>query len=487
MYECPNCGANIKFDIKLQKMLCAFCDSTFDPFQVTEAHEVEEQNMMEVTVYTCSQCGGEIIGDDNEVATFCSFCGTSTILNSRIEKTRKPKKILPFKITKDDCAKAYKNLVRKAVFAPDYIKDPKRIDSFRAIYMPYWLYDMEKHGTVSYSAKHTYQKGDYEYTQHYALSADVDILYEGINYDASSSFSDNLSNAIAPFDAEQDVDFTSSFMSGFYADAMDVDAETYKTEVLEATRRDAADRLKRVTPKKNYVIEDNSVMNSLKLKTKKETLAMFPVWFMSYRTKDKNGEDRVLYSVINGQTGKAVADLPVDMKKYLIGSLILAIPFFFVFNFLFTFKPLTVLIIAAIMMLVCGIVLVSEASSIARQEMKLDDKGAMFSAGILNKDRRSKAVREQEEQKKSLEKKIKGEMQKGNQGLFWICVILIACLAIFKPVQDFWYYGAVILCGICDCLMTISIMSSYNRRLSRPLPQFKRKGGDDSANISSDI
>lgn len=50
---------------------------------------------------------------------------------------------------------------------------------------------------------------------------------------------------------------------------------------------------------------------------------MFPVWFLSYRNKD-----RVAYATVNGQTGKVAADLPVSLMRYFIGSVILAIPIF---------------------------------------------------------------------------------------------------------------------------------------------------------------
>ena len=50
---------------------------------------------------------------------------------------------------------------------------------------------------------------------------------------------------------------------------------------------------------------------------------MFPVWFLSYRKKD-----RVAYATVNGQTGLVVADIPIDPKRYLLGSLLLAIPIF---------------------------------------------------------------------------------------------------------------------------------------------------------------
>ena len=51
--------------------------------------------------------------------------------------------------------------------------------------------------------------------------------------------------------------------------------------------------------------------------------SMFPVWFMSYR----NG-DRITYATVNGQTGKVAADLPIDIKKYLLFSGVLALIIF---------------------------------------------------------------------------------------------------------------------------------------------------------------
>ena len=34
MYECPNCGGNLKFDIASQQMACAFCGTHLDPYSV---------------------------------------------------------------------------------------------------------------------------------------------------------------------------------------------------------------------------------------------------------------------------------------------------------------------------------------------------------------------------------------------------------------------------------------------------------------------
>jgi hypothetical protein len=50
---------------------------------------------------------GEILSTDDMAAGFCSFCGASTVLYSRIEKEHRPAYIIPFTKTKEDCKKAY--------------------------------------------------------------------------------------------------------------------------------------------------------------------------------------------------------------------------------------------------------------------------------------------------------------------------------------------------------------------------------------------
>lgn len=86
-----------------------------------------------------------------------------------------------------------------------------------------------------------------------------------------------------------------------------------------------------------------------------EDRALFPVWFLSYRNKD-----RVAYAIINGQTGKAVADLPVSLVKYFVGSALLAIPIFILLNLMFTIRPKVTLVVASFIALITIIMYVSE-------------------------------------------------------------------------------------------------------------------------------
>lgn len=96
MFACKNCGGNVKFDIKSGQLACEYCHSLFDPYAYEDkTSDAEVKKDFEATIFTCPQCGGEILSTDDTAAGFCSFCGASTVLYSRMQKEHKPAYIIP--------------------------------------------------------------------------------------------------------------------------------------------------------------------------------------------------------------------------------------------------------------------------------------------------------------------------------------------------------------------------------------------------------
>lgn len=97
MFACKNCGGNVKYDIASGQLACEYCHSLFDPYAYEDkTSDAEVSKDFDATIFTCPQCGGEIISTDNTAAGFCSFCGASTVLYSRISKEHRPDYIIPF-------------------------------------------------------------------------------------------------------------------------------------------------------------------------------------------------------------------------------------------------------------------------------------------------------------------------------------------------------------------------------------------------------
>ena len=440
MYACPNCGGNLKFDIPSQQLACEYCQTQADPYSFEDKDEKNFANKdYEVTVFSCPQCGGEIVSTDNSAAEFCTFCGASTILHSRLRNEKRPNYIIPFKKTKEDCKKEYSALMKKAIFAPDALKDPKYIDGFRGIYMPYWAFYVEQQGDFQLSGSRTRRRGDYIITDHYNLKGDIDAYYKGLSYDASSSFDDNISEKLAPFDVKGMKAFTPAFLSGFYADTADVDSEEYRVEAENFATEESAKIIRSNPEFAGMAISGSLGASALGTHTKEVDSTMFPVWFMSYRNAG-----RVAYATVNGQTGKVVTDLPVDTRKYLWGSLILAVPLFILLNLFFTLMPSTLLIITTVLAGIALAIYFSELGAIKKKE-KLEKKKDI---GLIT------AI---------------------------AALILGIGITILQPVSDLFYYGGALV-SLVGIFVTIKdIMYYYNIMTTRRLPQFDRTGGDDRA------
>lgn len=525
MYECPNCGGNLTFDIPSQQLACAYCQTHLDPYSYEKDHDAVETDTYDATIFTCPQCGGEILSAQNEATGWCSFCGAHTILDSRISREKRPNYIVPFRLTKEDCKQAYGKMMKHAFFAPKELKDPRWVDNFRGIYMPYWVYMVTQQGHSVLSAEKHYREGNYSITDHYALHSDLNNYYKGLAYDASASFADSISESIAPFDVKGMRAFTPSLLCGFYADTADVPSDLYIQDVMDIANDNTVKEIKKQQPFQGLSIQQptqqENLNRSLNSRCTQIDSAMFPVWFLAYRNKD-----RVAYATVNGQNGKVAADLPVDTKKYLLGSLLLAIPLFLLLNLLFTVVPSTTLLIASLLAAITAIIDVVELQRISRKESFADDKGKQFqttgTAGQPPSKRNRAKVTINSivivfvaavflmsfmgalsnsvgmgsrililpvfivtlittiigfvmRRKSSQRHKVPGFLGSS------LAVLLAALILVIDPVSDLYYYGGTILAGAAIFLTLLGIIREYNVLATRPLPQFDRKGGDDRA------
>ena len=544
MYNCPNCSGNLSFDIASQQLKCDYCGTQLDPYEYQKTQDAEQSDVFGVTVFTCPQCGGEIMTTNVTAAGFCTYCGASTILDSRMSQEKRPAHIIPFTRTKEDCRKAYSSLVKRALFAPKEFRDPAYLDRFRGIYMPYWVYNCKMDGNLCLKGTKEYRRGDYEITEHYDLTGQVNAVYEGLTHDASSSFDDTVAAAIAPFEAKKMQPFTPSILCGFYADAPDVKSNVYKEDVREAICTDSLDRLSGVPEYRANGVdlpdeEDfNKKLSSygISLSTDEPVCAYIPVWFLTYRK-----DDRVAYAVMNGSTGKITADLPIDEKKYILGSLLLAVPFFALLAFFLTLTGHMVLLLSSVVALISLILYTAEVSAISDKESHAGDKGFTFKGEKISPGSKKKKEKDTGGKKK-LPKGVKdiaviavfliiyaivglrpsidyimgngritfytiyaiastlvligtlyfthefAETETARKSLILhtagsiLAVIAAAGILVWDPVSDLWFYGGSIAAAAGVCLTFTGIIKKYNVLATRPLPTFyDRKGGNDRA------
>ena len=310
-------------------MLCDYCGSHFPPESIRDdTHKDARQNpYFDGYVYVCPSCGGELMTTaPNDAVGFCPYCGGASMLFDRVRQIWPPDEVIPFRITKDQCRQIYTKEVRRHPLVSRKYRDPKLIDSFRGIYMPYWRYQAKHEGQYAiHAVSEPREKHGLRITYYYKLTGDTDISSEGYTHDASRAFADSLSECIEPYDQETARPFTPGYLSGFYSEVADVKEEEYQQVAENALSESVQERLfselsdhQELTKRLAAPFEAEI---PIELTRSRRTLQ--PVWFMSYRNKN-----RLTYAAVNGQTGKIHAELPISPLRFLLAVLLVAAALF---------------------------------------------------------------------------------------------------------------------------------------------------------------
>ncbi len=195
-------------------------------------------------------------------------------------------------------------------------------------------------------------------------------------------------------------------------------------------------------------------------------IGMFPTYFLAIRNPKK---DLVNYAVINGQTGKVIADLPVDFSKYIIISLIVSLIIFLIINPYLILTPIKVSVFAIIAGIISAIISRKQIKKIMVRETHEDDQGVEFASGGLNliKNYYSKKKR-----KDHLFKYMYKEL---------LAIIIPLFPIIAQVVDDSHYYISAFVSLVLIILSFYDLVKEHNLLVSNKLPQLEKRGGDENA------
>ena len=367
--RCPHCGGEVAYDPGLQMIKCEYCDSVITAEDYDEY--LDSKGLFSANEQVCRQCGAEIISTDNTLATFCSYCGSPLTLDSRLTELKKPDYIIPFKVKRTRAVREYKNKIHHTLMAPDWMSEEGNIEKFRGIYMPFHLFRYTGEGVFrgkAHRSRTEYDHGTrYDVYETYDVESPAEIDYDMIPVDASAAFPDPISMTLSPYTIKNMVGFERPYLAGYYADGRDVDPEIYdpKYEVIAKNDMGNTERLKT----RGMDVSPSEVLRQVNVERKTST-ALFPIWFLSFRNSDK-----VSYAAVNGDTGELAADIPIDFRKYLTGSVIVAGILSLILNLFFTITPARLMAMASILSAVIFFAADRLLNDTYRQEKHLDDPG----------------------------------------------------------------------------------------------------------------
>ena len=121
--------------------------------------------------------------------------------------------------------------------------------------------------------------------------------------------------SIEPFDLSGAVDFQTAYLSGYFADKYDVDAESSVARANERIKRSTEDAFRETVHGYTTV---TTTYSGIQLKNGTAKYALYPVWLLNTVW---NGQKYTF--AMNGQTGKLVGDLPMDKGlfwKWFLGT-----------------------------------------------------------------------------------------------------------------------------------------------------------------------
>ena len=325
-YKCPNCGGDLTFDPASGKYKCEYCLSSFtqeeaekanpkaaealngedDAAGAQEASDAQKESSTEETkgeteqgeavVYTCPNCGAEIVTDATTAATYCFYCHNPVVLSGRLSGEYMPDFVLPFKISKEQAIEKFLSFTRKKHFIPKDFFEKSQVQKMTGVYFPYWIYggDFETDYIARGRKVRVWQTGDVEYTETsiYDVRREGEVRVDGLSRNALNKADRDLIECVQPYRLEEMQPFSMGYLSGFQAEKRDIEQA-------------------QIAPEK------------MKLSPKREDwrYVLFPVWTLTYPGKD----GKVYYYAMNGQTGTINGDFPYERKRALLTSAVSAL------------------------------------------------------------------------------------------------------------------------------------------------------------------
>ena len=240
-YKCPGCGAAMEYDGQSGQLACSYCGThlsvqEYEAMQqetgttTAETQEEEplgedtytsmpegEEETVQMQMYRCPSCGAELMTDQHTAALICSYCGNPGLIADRMTGVRRPKAVLPFRITREQAIERFMKWTKHGLLTPSDFTSQNTLEKITGMYVPYWLYDY--HVNVAMRAKatisRTTRRGDteYTYTDHFSVYRSVDTDFERIPVDASDRMDDRVMESLEPYNYGEMKEFDMGYLS----------------------------------------------------------------------------------------------------------------------------------------------------------------------------------------------------------------------------------------------------------------------------------
>jgi len=315
--KCPSCGTENEIEVTTQ----VFEELDFEKF-VNEFKE--NSSVQEVATVKCQGCGAVTTFNPNVVSDSCPCCGSPQVVkDATTTHSIKPKALLPFAVNQDKAFEQFREWIKKLWFAPNKLKQyARQLEKLTGLYIPYWTYDSNT------SSDYTGERGtDYQTTEMRPVtengkvkmksvtvtktrwapaSGHVDNTFDDVLVVASKSLPGEYVEKLEPWELENMVPFSESYLSGFKTESYQVDLkEGFDGAKLKMDERIRASVCSDIGGDRQKIHTLNTVYTNITFKH-----VLLPIWISAYMFKDK-----VYRFLINGRTGEVQGERPYSWIK----------------------------------------------------------------------------------------------------------------------------------------------------------------------------
>lgn len=356
--KCSRCGSSdIRYRIEARSLVCANCRTQWNEprledevdltggireLQGTEVSRtardlVADQAMM---TFKCTGCGAEVVINTAETGQVrCHWCRSYLSAGAQIANGAVPDAVLPFLVPQQHAVEIIRGFVNERKFyAHPRFKREFQPENVVGVYLPYFVFDGHASGQVSgqgeilrrrWSEKHgentyvTYYAADvYDIARSFDLSID-DLLLES-NAEranmADPSQTNNIINAILPFDVKSALRYNPNYLRGFTSESRDVNVsqldQVVQDKLLSITRAKADQMVQQYDRGVRWDTEQVNLHGS------RWVTVYLPIWLYSYYQADKGLKHFV---AVNGQNGNVMGSVPLNMPVLILMTLLVLV------------------------------------------------------------------------------------------------------------------------------------------------------------------
>ena len=354
--RCPHCGAtDVKLNVKTGKLKCNYCRSEFDNKAANSRGGVENLKGRTVSdgavdiipdekvivTLKCPACGAEVvINTDEAVSARCHWCRHTLSINEKMPNGAVPDLVLPFSTEKTVAENNIREFVKKRrFFAHPMFRKEFAPENVMGVYLPYMIVDVNAHADMKGEAEHLIRrytsgsgksKRTYYDAEAFKITREFDLLVDDLTIESSSerlqqdvrANTNNVINAIMPFDTENCVSWNPNYLHGFASERRDTNvddlAEQLKLQVGDIARYKVKESMEYYNRGAKWTSEN------VEAKGSKWKAAYLPVWLYSY-LENKGNKKMLHYVAVNARTGETMGSVPINKTRLLMISAIIEI------------------------------------------------------------------------------------------------------------------------------------------------------------------